>query len=144
MQGALVRKILYPQPIQFKFYQDSLKFVAALAILSGIGGLISIPTMKDEPIHFMLDRLLNLVTITVPPALATVMSQGMAFAVISLKKKNIFCISPPKVNLCGRIKTMVFDKTGTLTKCDLNLVGGYVTSETKPMFNEFITDFKRN
>ena len=81
VKGCLVRQILYPQDIKFKFYEDSLKFVAALALLSFLGALISLQTMTDEPWHFILDRMLNLVTITVPPSPATVMSQGMAFSV---------------------------------------------------------------
>lgn len=125
IKGRLVRQILYPKEIKFKFYEDSLKFVAALAFLSFIGAIVSIPTLKDEPWHFMLDRMVNLITITVPPSLATVMSQGMAFAVQSLKKHRIQCTSPPKVNLCGSVKTVVFDKTGTLTETGLKLLGGH-------------------
>ena len=74
LKGRLVRQILYPTEIKFKFYEDSLKFIAALGVMSLIGVIISIPTLKDEPWLFMLDRMINLVTITVPPSLATVMS----------------------------------------------------------------------
>ena len=33
MKGDLVRSILYPKPIGFKFYQDALKFIGILAVL---------------------------------------------------------------------------------------------------------------
>jgi cation-transporting P-type ATPase 13A2 len=38
------------------------------------------------------------------------MSVGTAFAVVYLKKKKIFCISPPRVNMAGKINIMCFDK----------------------------------
>jgi P-type E1-E2 ATPase len=49
------------------------------------------------------------------------MSVGVAFAIIRLKKSSIFCISPPRVNVSGRISTFVFDKTGTLTEDGLEI-----------------------
>jgi cation-transporting ATPase 13A2 len=44
------------------------------------------------------------------------MTAGTAFAISRLKKKRIYCISPPRVNVSGRVNLMVFDKTGTLTE----------------------------
>ena len=66
---------------------------------------------------------LDLITITVPPALPTALSIGITFAMRRLKKKSIFCISPPKVNICGKVNIMCFDKTGTLTENDLDIYG---------------------
>ena len=42
---------------------------------------------------------------------------------IRLKKKNIFCISPPKINVSGKVNIMCFDKTGTLTEEGLDTFG---------------------
>ena len=44
------------------------------------------------------------------------MTVGIIFAINRLKKKKIYCISPPRVNIAGRVNIMVFDKTGTLTE----------------------------
>jgi P-type E1-E2 ATPase len=44
------------------------------------------------------------------------MTAGTAFAISRLKRRKIFCISPPRVNVSGRVNLMVFDKTGTLTE----------------------------
>lgn len=71
----------------------------------------------------IIDRCLNLITITVPPALPAAMTAGTAFAISRLKKKKIFCISPPRVNVSGRVNMMVFDKTGTLTEDGLQVYG---------------------
>ena len=36
-KGDLVRSILYPSPVDFKFEQDSYRFVGFLTMLAGIG-----------------------------------------------------------------------------------------------------------
>jgi cation-transporting ATPase 13A3/4/5 len=40
-----------------------------------------------------------------------------------LKRLGIYCISPQKVNVAGKVSVMCFDKTGTLTENDLDLYG---------------------
>ncbi len=65
----------------------------------------------------------NLITITVSPALPAAMSVGIAFALNRLVRNKIYCISPTRVNLSGRISIMVFDKTGTLTEDGLQMHG---------------------
>ena len=72
----------------------------------------------------LIDRTLDLITITVPPALPAAMSCGIAFAISRLKRAgSIFCISPTRINLAGQISTFVFDKTGTLTEDSLSVLG---------------------
>jgi cation-transporting P-type ATPase 13A2 len=71
----------------------------------------------------IIDRCLNLITITVPPALPAAMTAGTAFAISRLRKQRIYCISPPRVNVSGRVNMMVFDKTGTLTEDGLQVYG---------------------
>lgn len=77
---------------------------------------------------------LDLITITVPPALPTCLSIGVTFALGRLLKKQIVCISPNRVNVAGKITIMCFDKTGTLTEDGLDLYGvrtiGYSDSNT--------------
>jgi cation-transporting P-type ATPase 13A2 len=68
-------------------------------------------------------RCLDLVTITIPPTLPAVMTVGTAFSIYRLKKLKIFCISPPRVNVTGRVSIMVLDKTGTLTEDGLQVLG---------------------
>jgi len=124
-KGALVRDILYPRETKFSFYRDSLFFVFAMGFV-GIGGfcatlpkLIELGTTTEK----LIDKSLDLITITVPPALPATMSVGVAFAIARLKKSSIFCISPPRVNVSGMIQIMVFDKTGTLTEDGLQILG---------------------
>ena len=77
----------------------------------------------------MIDRSLDLITITVPPALPAAMTCGTVFAISRLKKSKIFCISPPRVNLAGRVTTFAFDKTGTLTEEGLSVQGFMCTKK---------------
>jgi cation-transporting ATPase 13A3/4/5 len=56
------------------------------------------------------------------------LSIGSSFALSRLKKKSIFCISPQKINVAGRVNIMCFDKTGTLTDEGLSVHGFRVIS----------------
>lgn len=73
--------------------------------------------------EIIVDRSLDLFTIAVPPALPAAMSCGVVFAISRLKSQKIFCISPPRVNIAGRVTIFVFDKTGTLTEEGLSVLG---------------------
>lgn len=79
-----------------------MKFVLVLAILSFLGFFISLPAQLYEikiglmQYSDLIINSLDLVTITVPPALPTALSIGISFALIRLKKKQIFCISSTK------------------------------------------------
>ena len=121
----MIRDILYPKEIKFKFYSDGFKFVGLMALLALVGIITTIPLQIEEgvPVGVLIDRALDLFTVTVPPALPAAMSCGIVFAINRLKKQNIFCISPPRVNLAGQIHTFVFDKTGTLTEEGLSVMG---------------------
>ena len=96
-----------------------------MGLIAIIGFLCTLPIMIGEGLETadIIDRSLDLITITVPPALPAAMTVGTAFAISRLKKRKIFCISPPRVNVSGRVNLMVFDKTGTLTEDGLQVYG---------------------
>ncbi|KAG0164153.1 hypothetical protein DFQ28_011560 [Apophysomyces sp. BC1034] len=124
-KGALIRSMLFPKPNSFKFYRDSFRFIGVLAIIAVIGFLLSSINFLRLGIDTgtMILRALDLITIVVPPALPATMSIGTSFAISRLKKMGIFCISPPRVNIGGKIDCMCFDKTGTLTEDGLDIHG---------------------
>ena len=148
-KGALVRDILYPKETKFQFYRDSLIFVGAMALVGIIGFCCTIPTLikQGATTPVLIDKSLDLLTVTVPPALPATMSAGVAFAVARLKSQKIFCISPPRVNLSGRIQIFVFDKTGTLTEDGLQILGlrGVLGRlyEQMPKFTDFVDNIQR-
>ena len=71
----------------------------------------------------MIIRALDIVTIVVPPALPAAMTVGTVYAQSRLRAKSIYCISPPRINVSGKLKLVCFDKTGTLTEDGLDLWG---------------------
>ena len=55
-------------------------------------------------------RSLDVVTIAVPPALPAAITTGTIYAQRRLKSQGVFCISPPRINICGKISLFCFDK----------------------------------
>ncbi|MEQ2181946.1 hypothetical protein GOODEAATRI_016939 [Goodea atripinnis] len=53
---------------------------------------------------------LDIITITVPPALPAAMTAGIVYAQQRLKRVGIFCISPQRINMCGQLNLVCFDK----------------------------------
>eukprot|EP00834_Sanchytrium_tribonematis_P000725 NODE_14_length_51535_cov_1.125049.p3 type:complete len:740 gc:universal NODE_14_length_51535_cov_1.125049:22194-19975(-) len=124
-KGILVRSMLHPKPHKFKFYEDSFKFIGIMACVAFLGFIYTTISFirRGETWFVIFLRGLDLVTITVPPALPATMSIGISFALARLRKKNIFCISPNRINVAGQLNIVLFDKTGTLTVEGLKLLG---------------------
>ena len=75
------------------------------------------------------------------------MTVGTYYAQNRLKKLKIFCISPQRINVCGKLKLVCFDKTGTLTEDGLDLYGLQATKmswenneKTEMCQNEFLEE----
>ena len=124
-KGRLVLSILYPKPTSFRFYRDSWNFIGVLSILAFIGfGFTVYALLKHHTSPYLIVvRGMSLITIIVPPALPVAMTMGIAFAIVRLKKQKVFCTSPPRINIAGKLKMMCFDKTGTLTEDGLDFYG---------------------
>ncbi|XP_023726909.1 probable cation-transporting ATPase 13A3 isoform X2 [Cryptotermes secundus] len=82
-------------------------------------------------IETVLLRTLDIITIVVPPALPAAMTAGTVYSQNRLKKLGILCISPPRINICGKVKLVCFDKTGTLTEEGLDLWGMLPSEDSK-------------
>lgn len=140
LKGGLIKSILYPKPHRFNFTSDSVKFLGIMGIFALIGFWITLPeNIKVYGAIYSIVRLLDLITITVPPALPAAMSIGVVYALSRLRQRNIYCISPPCINVAGRVKTMVFDKTGTLTEDGLTFAG-----ITIPQYDECFHQLDKN
>ncbi|KAJ3187274.1 hypothetical protein HK101_009383, partial [Irineochytrium annulatum] len=124
-KGALVRSILFPKPNTFKFYRDSFRFIGVLGMVAFLGFLASLYNFfrLGNAWTTIVVRALDLITIVVPPALPATMAIGTSFAISRLRRGMIYCTSPPRVNICGKIEMMCFDKTGTLTQEGLDVLG---------------------
>lgn len=137
-KGALVRSMLFPKPMGFKFYRDSFRFIGFLASIAGLGFLASSVNFVKLGIawHTILVRALDLITVVVPPALPATMSIGTSFAVSRLRNAGVFCISPNRVNIGGKVNVFCFDKTGTLTADGLDVLGSRTVDSRAHRFSE--------
>nr|XP_046263347.1 polyamine-transporting ATPase 13A3-like isoform X2 [Scatophagus argus] len=124
-KGQLVRSILYPKPTDFKLYRDAYLFLLCLVGVAGIGFIYTIilSIMNKVPAKTIIIESLDIITITVPPALPAAMTAGIVYAQRRLKRVGIFCISPQRINMCGQLNLVCFDKTGTLTEDGLDMWG---------------------
>ncbi|KAM4771101.1 putative cation-transporting ATPase 13A4 [Rhinophrynus dorsalis] len=124
-KGDMVRSILYPKPMNFKLYRDAFRFLMILAAVAVIGTIytVAVFVIKGESPTEVVLKALIIITTAVPPALSAALSTGIMYAQRRLKKQGIFCISPQRINVCGRLNIICFDKTGTLTEDGLDLWG---------------------
>ena len=124
-KGELIRSILFPKPMDFKFYRDSIRFICVLFVCALFGMSYSLYLYVHKGAHLkkIVLRTLDVITIVVPPALPAAMTVGTVYAQARLKKQGIFCISPARINVCGKLKLICFDKTGTLTEEGLDMWG---------------------
>lgn len=141
-KGALVRSMLFPKPMGFKFYRDSIRFIVVLAGIAGLGFMASAVQFVrlGVQLHTIVLRALDLITVVVPPALPATLSIGTSFAIARLRKNGIFCISPNRVNVAGKVNVACFDKTGTLTEDGLDILGVRVPERSSDQFGELVTD----
>jgi len=117
MKGQLIRIITFPRSRSIKFFRESAKFIAFLFVLSIVSYLILISKLRVYvETADLVQKFFDLITITVPPGLPASMSVGIIYSLNKLKSKNIYCISPDKIILGGRVEHICFDKTGTLTE----------------------------
>ena len=70
-KGELVRSILFPKPLDFKFHRDSIRFICVLFLiaLGGMSYCLHLYISCGESIRHTLLRTLDIITIVVPPAL---------------------------------------------------------------------------
>lgn len=141
-KGALVRSMLFPKPSGFKFYRDSFRYISVMGLIAGIGFIASFINFVHIGLawHLIVVRALDLITIVVPPALPATLTIGTNFALSRLKQKQIFCISPQRVNVGGKLDVVCFDKTGTLTEEGLDVLGVRVVQRPDNRFSELLSE----
>lgn len=124
-KGNLIRQMLFPRRIKFRFYRDAFKAIGVLFFLACLGLISSVVYF----VHIGVDpaeiavRSLDVLTISVPPALPAALSIATTFALARLRRQQIFCTSPQRINVAGMVTAIVFDKTGTLTEEGLSVLG---------------------
>ncbi|TMW68177.1 hypothetical protein Poli38472_007849 [Pythium oligandrum] len=136
-KGELFRSIVYPKPIHFRIERDSYRFLFTLSIVAILAFVKRLLQASKSDVVTTGDAIvssLDLVTITVPPALPLILTVGVGFALKRLELANIFCINSQRVNLAGHIDCFCFDKTGTLSCDHLDFQGVDECSATSASF----------
>lgn len=141
-KGSLVRSMLFPKPSGFKFYRDSFRYISVMGGIALIGFVASFLNFIRLKLawHLIIIRALDLITIVVPPALPATLTIGTNFALSRLKKKQIYCISPQRVNVGGKLDIVCFDKTGTLTEDGLDVLGARVVQKPMNRFSDLLAE----
>ena len=87
-KGNMIRDILYPKEIESKFIHDSYYFVGAMALVSVIGYIVSIPKFIEFGFDALniLFRSADLLTSAIPPSLPAVLASSVAFTIKRLQK----------------------------------------------------------
>eukprot|EP00048_Salpingoeca_helianthica_P023068 m.22053 g.22053 ORF g.22053 m.22053 type:complete len:1155 (-) comp8219_c0_seq1:45-3509(-) len=124
-KGELIRSFLFPRRTRFRLIRDSIIFVGILFFFGMIGLVYSVVVLDWRGVDrsSIAIKSLDIITLIVPPALPVALAVGIIWALYILRKSQIYCTSPPRVNECGKIKICCFDKTGTLTEEGLTLWG---------------------
>ena len=61
--------------------------------------------LQNESVRNIMFNAVDLITISVPPALPLALTIGIVYAQQRLKKQRIHCISPQRINLSGQVGT---------------------------------------
>lgn len=140
-KGELIKSILFPKRFDFQFYKDAVKFVFFMFSIAAIGMAYSIWLYLLRGSHTVriILRTLDIITIVVPPALPAAMTAGIVYSQQRLRRNKIFCVSPPRIIICGKLQVMCFDKTGTLTEDGLDFYS-VIPADCSKKFGESVVD----
>jgi cation-transporting ATPase 13A3/4/5 len=123
-KGQLVRMVLFPSEVKFKF-TTQLPYVVMILVVYGFACMATIAIGLDSS----LDPLTVLFSGTfcvlqaLSPLLPVALSAGQSVAAGRLKDFGVQCLDPPRITVGGELQVFVFDKTGTLTESGMDLVG---------------------
>ena len=150
--GSFLQNILFPKTMNFNFYKELKIF---LNILLGIYIItvfyrtytfINSPKIhldEKDPYHYQnfFEKIIDLITVVIPPNLQICMSVTTIYFNEILKKKNITCLSEKRMTAAGKVNVIVLDKTGTLTEDGLDLSGFQTTNVNRNIKKEEILEF---
>lgn len=72
--------------------------------------------MRGASVTDIVIKALDIVTITVPPALPAAMTVARLNAQTRLQNKKVFCINSQEINVAGSINCVCFDKVWEMSK----------------------------
>ncbi|XP_056421386.1 probable cation-transporting ATPase 13A5 isoform X2 [Hyla sarda] len=124
-KGDLMRAILYNKPMNVKLHREAIRFLMVLVAFALFGVIYTalVHAKNGASVHDIVLMSFLMLTVAVNAALPASITLCLLYGQTRLKKKDIFCISPQRINLAGQLNLLCFDKTGTLTEDILDLYG---------------------
>ncbi|XP_073531186.1 probable cation-transporting ATPase 13A5 isoform X3 [Phyllobates terribilis] len=124
-KGDLVRAILYNKPMSVKLHREAIRFLMVLVgfAIFGVFYTAAVHKKNGASVHDIVLMSFLMLTVAVNAALPASLTICLLCGQTRLKKQDIFCISPQRINLAGQLNLVCFDKTGTLTEDILDLYG---------------------
>lgn len=146
-KGDLIRRMIYPKELNMAFYCDTYKFLGYMACLALLGYFISLTTFiaQGYSVLRILIRLGDLFGTAVPPGLPACLAIGLSLALLRIRARNIYCISPQRITSAGCLSYVCLDKTGTLTEDAFTFDGllSKIRNENRePIFSRYTTETK--
>jgi cation-transporting ATPase 13A3/4/5 len=128
MKGSLVRTVLFPEPISFKF-TDQLPRVYGLMFIY-VCCLFTIMQLFANTGSWIFGLYIGF-TILVQ-SLNPLLPVSITFAhTVGSEKLNevegVHCLSPQRLPIAGKVQVMVMDKTGTITKEGMEFRGAHIS-----------------
>ncbi|KAJ2359019.1 hypothetical protein IWW50_000275 [Coemansia erecta] len=144
-KGKLIQRILFP--IRYSFVLDEQLRVSILALLlwAGVGFGLSIWLMGHDLTSWLYG--VFVISQSLPVLLPASLVIGQSVAAERLRRKKIYSIDLPRINLAGKVRLMLFDKTGTLTHSGMQYYGVQeidhgVFAEAQQGFNRLSTQMQ--
>eukprot|EP00923_Selenidium_pygospionis_P030073 GHVN01053440.1.p1 GENE.GHVN01053440.1~~GHVN01053440.1.p1 ORF type:complete len:597 (-),score=110.88 GHVN01053440.1:897-2636(-) len=131
-KGQLVRNILFPTTVKFKF-DEHLPVVFLIMFLFGVAMVATIASAIDflPAMFYGLSSLCQ----CVPMWAIVILTMGQTRAAERLKKdQQVYTLAPDRIVMAGKLRVMCFDKTGTLTQEGLNFVGCQPIEQKGPIY----------
>lgn len=139
-KGKLIRHILFPLKMKFKFDEHLKVIILILAVMGIMGGSVIIECIVTNPdlsnSYAAFNYFILFMSCLLSPVLPVMLTIGQVNASKRLEKRDVFCLDPKRIVLSGKVRTFCFDKTGTLTKEGLDFLGCHVVNPTTLVFDE--------
>lgn len=120
-KGQLVRMVLFPSPVYFKFVNDLPYAMVVLALYALVCSAFIITSGPPGPIALLMNGFLVIQSFS--PLVLISFVAGQSAAAKRIELKGMGCLAPARCQVAGKLHLVVFDKTGTLTESGMSIVG---------------------
>jgi len=127
MKGSMIRTVLFPEPIKFKF-TDQLPYAYLFMFIYVCGLFTVIQVFSDSGSGiFSIFIGFTILVQSLNPLLPVTITLGQTMGSERLKKEmGVSCLNPERLPIAGKVHIMVMDKTGTITKEGMEFRGAHV------------------